>query len=150
VTADIQGSILVTFTSDAAGLALTGTGTSAGTLPFATQYMWNPSTVAATTGVTKVVTKGTGFTLSTPVDIEVDVANTNTTTYTLAASLSAADANHTWTFNSIALSATPVTVDAAGVYAQANAYTFMLTVPQAYTALANSVSNTISFTATAN
>lgn len=147
VTADIQGSILVTFTTDVAGLAVTGTGTSAGTLPFGTQKMFGG---APGTGVTKVVTIGTGFTLSTPVDIEVDVANTNTTNYTLSAALNAADANHTWTFNNVVLTATPAAVDATGTYGQANSYVFILGVPQAYTAGANTVSNTINFTATAN
>src|SRR5208282_1582880 len=72
VTASIQGSILVTITSDGSGLAVTGSGTSSGTLPFASEQMYG-GTVA--TGVTKTLTANTSYTLSTPVDIQVDVAN---------------------------------------------------------------------------
>ena len=147
VTADIQGSILVTFISDGAGLAVTGTGTSAGTLPFASEQMYGGTPAV---GVTKVLTSNTSFTLSTPVDIQVDVANTASATYLLKAWLTTADTHHTWTFNSVALSTSTQTVDATGTYAQANAYTFVLTVPASSNGAANTVSNTINFTATAN
>jgi len=145
VTAQIQGSILVTFTSDVAGLAVTGTGSSAGALPFASEQMYGGTPA---TGVTRALTSNTSYTLSTPVDIQVDVANTTTSTYLLAASLTTADTHHSFTFNSVVLSASPQTVDATGTYGQANSYTFILTVPAA--SVANTISNTINFTATSN
>ena len=144
VTADIQGSILVTFISDGAGLAVTGTGTSAATLPFASEQMYGGTPA---TGVTKVLNGVTSFTLSTPVDVRVDIANSASATYTLAASLTTADTHHTFTFNSVALTAVAQTVDSTGGYAAPNAYPFVLTVPAASNGAANTVSNTINFTA---
>ena len=139
VTAQIQGSILVTFTSDSAGLAVTGTGSSAGTLPFASEQMFGGTPAS---GVTKTLTANTSYTLSTPIDIQVDVANTTTSSYLLSASLTTGDTHHSFTFNSVVLTATPQTVDATGTYGQPNAYPFILGVP------ATSTQNTISISST--
>jgi hypothetical protein len=147
VTANIQGSILVTFTQATGGLALGGTA-SAATWTFGTVEMYG---AAPTTGLTRNLNNGiTSFDLTTPVNIEVDMANTGSPTYLLAAWLTSADTYHAWTFNSVVLGATSATVDAAGTYGQANSYPFILTVPAASSGASNTVSNTINFTATAN
>jgi hypothetical protein len=147
VTADIQGSILVTFISDGSGLAVTGTGSSSGSLPFSNEQMYGGTPA---TGVTKTLTSNTSYTLSTPVDIQVDVANTASSSYLLKAWLTTADTHHTWTFNSVDLTSSSQTVDATGTYGQPNAYTFVLTVPASSNGAANTISNTVNFTATAN
>ena len=52
VTADVAGSINLTFITDASGLAVTGTGTSTASLPFGTVSMYSGS---VPTNVTKTV-----------------------------------------------------------------------------------------------
>jgi len=148
VTGTIQGSILVTFTTATSGLAVTGTGTSAASLPFGTVQMYGGT---PTTGLTRSLNNGiTSYDMSTPINIEVDTANTGSATYLLSASLGTADSFHTWTFNSVALSTTPITVDLTGTYGQANPYPFVLTIPTASHGASNTVSNTIAFVATVN
>jgi hypothetical protein len=147
VTANIQGSILVTFTQATGGLAVGGTG-SAGTWAFGTVQMYG-GTIA--TGLTRSLNNGIiSYDLTTPVNIEVDTANTGSLTYLLAAWLTSADTSHAWTFNTVVLSATSQTVDATGTYGQPNSYPFILTVPTASHGASNTVSNTINFTATVN
>jgi hypothetical protein len=145
VTADISSSILVTFTTATSGLAVTGSGTSAGALPIGSVQMYGGTTA---TGVTKTLQTNVSYTLSTPVNVQVDVANVTSSTYTLAAWQVSADTHHTWTFNGVNLTGTTLQVDATGAYGTPNAYTFALLVPA--TSTNNTVSGTINFTATAN
>jgi hypothetical protein len=148
VTANIQGSILVTFTTGSGGLTVTGTGTSAGSWAFGTVQMYGGSIAS---GLTRSLNNGIiSYDLSTPVNIEVDTANTGSLTYLLAAWLTTADSFHAWTFNSVVLTSSPQTVDLTGTYGQANSYPFVLTVPAASSGASNTVSNTINFTATVN
>src|ERR1700675_4637203 len=79
VTATVQGSINLTFVTDASGLAVTGTTTSTASLPFGNVAMYGGS---VPTHVTKTV-NATSFDLSTPFDVRVDLANSASTTYTL-------------------------------------------------------------------
>ncbi|MGD0359889.1 MAG: hypothetical protein ABSC93_03415 [Bryobacteraceae bacterium] len=145
VTANVQGSLNMTFATDSAGLAMTGTTTSAGSLPFGNVSMYS-STVPA--NVTKTVIPLTSFDLATPFDVRVDLANSPSATYTLAAILAAADTTNTWKLGALALSGTTASVTVTGAYATAVPYTLHLTVPA--TAVAGAISNTINFTATAN
>src|ERR1700726_886835 len=92
ITATVQGSINLTFVTDASGLAVTGTATSTASLPFGNVSMYS-GTVPA--NVTKTVNGVTSFDLSTPFDVRVDLANSASTTYTLTATLATADATNT-------------------------------------------------------
>ena len=142
VTATVQGSINLTFVTDASGLAVTGTGTSTASLPLGNVSMYS-GTVPA--NVTKTI-GATSFSLSTPFDVRVDLANSASTTYTLTATLAAADSINTWWLGAIDVSAAaPNALTAAGVFGTAVPYTFKLTVPASATA--GLVSNTINFTA---
>jgi hypothetical protein len=144
VTANIQGSILLTFSAATSGAAVTGTGTSAGSLAFGTVQMYGGSVAS---GVTRTLTGTTGFTLATPINIDVEVANSASAAYTLAAALTTADAVNTWTFNGVILSATTASITVAGLYGT-TPYGFVLGVPA--TEATSSLSNTINFTATTN
>ena len=145
VTATVQGSINLTFVTDASGLAVTGTGTSAASLPFGTVGMYGGT---VPTNVTKTL-GATSFSLSTPFDVRVDLANSASTTYTLAATLAAADSINTWTLGPTDISSgASFALTSTGAYATALPYTLKLTVPASETA--GVITNTINFTATGN
>jgi hypothetical protein len=142
VSATVQGSINLTFVTDASGLAVTGTTTSTASLPFGNVSMYSGT---VPTNVTKAV-HATSFDLSTPFDVRVDLANSASTTYTLTATLAAADSINTWSLGAIDISAAaPHALTAAGEFGTAVPYTLKLTVPASATA--GSISNTINFTA---
>ncbi len=142
VSATVQGSINLTFVTDASGLAVTGTTTSTASLPFGNVSMYSGT---VPTNVTKAV-HATSFDLSTPFDVRVDLANSASTTYTLTATLTVADSINTWSLGAIDISAAaPHALTAAGVFGTAVPYTLKLTVPASATA--GSISNTINFTA---
>jgi hypothetical protein len=146
VNATVQGSINLTFLTDASGMAVTGTSTSTASLPLGTVSMYG-GTVPA--NVTKTVNGAAiSFNLSTPFDIRVDLANSASTTFTLSAMLSAADTINVWTLGPTNISSgASFAVTSAGIYATAVPYTLKLTVPAA---AAGVISNSISFTAIAN
>jgi hypothetical protein len=142
VTATIQGSLSLTFVTDASGLAVTGTGTSTASLPFGTVRMYG-GTVPA--NVTKTV-HATSFDLSTPFDVRVDLANSASTTYTLTVTLATADATNAWSIGATDISsAGPFALTAAGVFGTAVPYTLKLTIPASETA--GLITNSIGFTA---
>jgi hypothetical protein len=142
VSATVQGSINLTFVTDASGLAVTGTTTSTASLPFGNVSMYS-GTVPA--NVTKTI-HATSFDLSTPFDVRVDLANSASTTYTLTATLAAVDSINTWSLGAIDISAAaPHALTAAGEFGTAVPYTLKLTVPASATA--GSISNSINFTA---
>ena len=143
VTATGQGSINLTFVTDASGLAVTGTGTSTASLPFGTVSMYG-STVPA--NVTKTVNGTTSFDLSTPFDVRVDLANSASTTFTLAATLATADAVNKWFIGATDISsAAGFALTAAGEFGVATPYTLKINVPA--TKVAGPISNSIGFTA---
>jgi|SRR5438874_11711124 hypothetical protein len=142
VTATVQGSINLTFVTDASGLAVTGTATSTASLPFGNVSMYSGTLPA---NVTKTV-GATSFSLATPFDVRVDLANSASTTYTLTATLAAVDSINTWWLGAIDISAAaPHALTAAGEFGTAVPYTLKLTVPASATA--GSISNTINFSA---
>jgi hypothetical protein len=143
VTATVQGSISLTFVTDASGLAVTGTGTSTASLPFGNVSMYS-GTVPA--NVTKTVNGVTSFDLSTPFDVRVDLANSASTTYTLTATLAAVDATNTWSLGAIDISAgAPHALTAAGAFGTSVPYTLKIRVPASLAA--GLISNSINFTA---
>jgi hypothetical protein len=146
VTGTVQGSINLTFVTDASGLAVTGTTTSTASLPFGTVRMYGGSVPA---NVTKTVNSTTSFDLSTPFDVRVDLANSASATHTLTATLAAADATNTWLLASSDISSgSAATLTTTGAYATAVPYTLKLTVPAS--AAAGLITNTINFTAVGN
>src|SRR5580698_8604748 len=100
VTAHIQGSINLIFSTATGGFAVTGTGTATASLPFGSVQMYGGT---VPTNVTRTLTGKTAFTLTTPVNVEVDLANSTSATYGVLVNLTTTDAVNSWTFNSIAV-----------------------------------------------
>jgi hypothetical protein len=143
VTATVQGSINLTFVTDASGLAVTGTGTSTASLPMGNVSMYSGT---LPTNVTKTVNGIASFSLATPFDVRVDLANSISTAYTLNATLQTADTINHWLIGATDISAaTPYALTAAGVYATAVPYTLKITVPA--TAAGGAITNSINFSA---
>ncbi|HWZ42144.1 MAG TPA: hypothetical protein VNW97_01635 [Candidatus Saccharimonadales bacterium] len=145
VTATVNGSISLVFNSDAAGVALTGSGTNAATLAFG-----NVSAFGAVGAGVVRTTAAASFTVSSAVDVNVTKANSASANYTLKAQLGAADATNTWQVGGVTVTnAAAATVTATGAYATNNNFPVAITVPFA-TASGTVISNTINYTATAN
>jgi hypothetical protein len=143
VTATVQGSISLTFVTDASGMAVTGTATSTASLPFGNVSMYSGSVPA---NVTKTVNGTTSFDLSTPFDVRVDLANSASTTYTLTATLTTADATNVWSIGATDISsAAGFVLTTEGAYATPVSYTLKVRVPA--TEAAGLISNSIGFTA---
>ncbi len=140
VTATTVGSVNLTFVTDAAGITLGGSGTSAASIAFGSVQA-KGGTVP--TGVTKTLNGATSWTLSTPFDVVVTLSNSASTAYTLNVSLNTADAINTWALNATVLTATPAALTATGTFGS-TPYTLNLTIPNSATA--GAISNTINFT----
>jgi hypothetical protein len=147
VSANVEGSINLTFVTDASGIGVTGTTTSTASLPFSNVQMYGG---AVPTNVTKTVQGTTSFTLATPFDVRVDLANSASASYALTALLASPDATNVWTIGTYDLSAALIAspIGTAVGYGTNAAYTLKIVVPASEAA--GSVSNTIGFTATAN
>ncbi len=146
VTATVQGSLNLVFSTDASGLAVTGTGTSLASLSFGNVQMYGGT---VPTNVTKTLNATVGFNLATPFDVRVDLANTVSSTYTLAATLTTPDAVNVWTIGATDVSSgASFALSSTGAYATATPYTLKLTVPAS--AAAGLITNTLNFTATSN
>lgn len=88
------------------------------------------------------------YDVSSSFDVLVNVANTNSTSYRLAVSMSAAPpANVTWSMNTLAMTTAPQTLQASNPYGRT---TETLHVRVKNSVLAQTLSETIFFTATAN
>jgi hypothetical protein len=139
-------SLTLTFSSDASGISLGGSGTANSTISFGSVHAYGGAVPA---GVTKSV-GATTWTLSTPIDVKVTKAGLGTSVnYTMTAQLQSSGLAYTWKLGSATLtSAFPATVTAAGVYGSNTAYTFSLTIP--FSAAAGAVNNTLDILVTAN
>lgn len=145
VTATVQGSINLVFNSDAAGVALTGSGTNAATLAFGNVSAFG----AVSAGVVRTVAANS-FTVSSAVDVQVSKTNSASANYTLKAQLGAADAVNTWQVGGVTVTnAAQATIAATGTYAANSNFPVAITVPFT-TASGTLISNTINYTATAN
>ena len=141
----VASSLNMIFQTDASGLALTGTGTSAVTAAFGTMSAYGGT---VPTGVNRVLNGTTSWTISTPFDVIVTIANQTSSNYTLTAQLQTSDAVNTWKINTTTVtSASAATLTATGNYGN-TAYTLALTIP--FTEAATTISNTLNFVATAN
>jgi hypothetical protein len=149
VSATIDGSILMTFATATGGLAVTGTGSSAGSLPFSTVQMFGGS---VPTGVTKTLNGVTSFSLATPFTVRVDLANDTSATYALTALLATPEAGtKTWLLGGQDLTAglIPSSLNAgSSTYTTVIPYTLTVTVRA--TDVTGTVSNSINFTAVSN
>ena len=150
VSATIDPSISMTFSSDSSGLALSaGAGTSAATMAFGhvAAYGYTPPT-----GVTQAVNasgaSATAFSVATPFDVLVMEANTTSSGYTLTATLQNADSTNTWSIDGTTVTHAGQTITASGTYDSATSHTLLVSVP--FTNVSGSISNTINFLATAN
>ncbi|MGH9544787.1 MAG: hypothetical protein ACRD23_06180 [Terriglobales bacterium] len=145
VTATVVGSMSITFSSDASGMTLGGSGTSAATIAFGSVQAYGGSVPA---GVTKTVNPPTDWALSTPFDVDVEIANLTSANYSLTAQLQSADATNTWKLGATTITnASAATLTGTGSYG-VTVYTFTLTIP--FSETAGAISNTMSFVATAN
>ena len=144
VTATVDGSIALTFENDAAGVALTGAGSSAATMALGTISAYE---TISTAGVSRSVT-ATDYTVSSLFGVKVVKANSTSANYTLAAALGAADATNTWKINATTLTTSNQNLGTTYSYGSAVAHTMSLTIP--VTASAGAISKVINFTATAN
>jgi len=140
-------SLTLIFRSDATGISLGGTGTSAATMNFGNVRAYGGVVPA---GVTKSINGTTSWTLSTPIDVKVTKSGLGTSAnYTMTAQLQTSGLTYTWKLGPATLtSAFPATVTAAGVYSARTAYTFSLTIP--FSAAAGTVNNTLDIIVTAN
>src|SRR5580658_5949288 len=93
VTVTVASSISLILQTDASGLTLTNSGTSAVTAAFGTMSAYGGT---VPTGVTRTVNAPTNWKISTPFDPVVQVANQTSATYTLTAQLQTADSTNTW------------------------------------------------------
>ena len=144
VTATVDGSIGLTFENDAAGVGLTGAGTSAATMALGSISAYE---TVSTPGVTRTVS-ASDFTVSSPFGVKVVKANTSSANYTLAAALGSADTTNTWKINATTLSTSNQNLGASYGYGSAVSHTVYLTVP--FTASTGAVSKVLNFTAVAN
>jgi hypothetical protein len=145
VSATVTGSINLVFNSDAAGVALTGSGTNAATLAFG-----NVSAFGALSAGVGRSTTANSFTVSSAVDVNVTKTNSASANYTLTAQLGAADGVNAWQVGGVTVtSASAATVTATGAYATNNNFPVAITIPFA-TASGTAINNTINYTATAN
>ena len=146
VTAQVQSSISLAFSTDTNGVALTGAGTNVATLNFGSvsQFISPPSKVTETIGATS-------FTISTPFDVRVDKSNVTSANYALTAEVQTADSVNTWVIDTFPLTIVPAaatSITVTGVYGADVMHTLFLTIP--FSAGASLISNSINFVATAN
>jgi uncharacterized lipoprotein YbaY len=146
ITAQVQSSISLVFTTDTNGVVLTGSGTNVATLNFGSvsQFISPPSKVTETIGATS-------FTVSTPFDIRVDKSNVTSANYALTAEVQTADSVNTWMIDTFPLTIVPAaatSLTVTGVYGTDVVHRLFLTIP--FSAGASVISNSINFVATAN
>jgi hypothetical protein len=146
VTANIEGSINLLFSTATGGFAVTGTGTATASLPFGNVQMYGGT---VPTNVVRTLTGKTAFTLTTPVNVEVDLANSTSATFGVLVNLNAADAVNTWAFNTVAVTDIGAVQQVTlATYQTATPYNLAVTIPANNTS--GSLANTLIFLATAN
>ena len=144
VGAEIQGALSITFTTHSGGPTLTGSGSNAASLAFGTFNSFSPN--ATSGGVTK--TSGSGnFSLAAGFDIQVDVANSSSEAYTLAATLATPASANTWLIGAVDIS-DGSSHDLASDQPYGTPVSYVLKLTVANSAVAGSINNSISFTAT--
>jgi hypothetical protein len=147
-----KNGIAILFNSDAAGVALGNSGTSAATLNFGTISAFG--TLAA--GVTRPSVTAANYTVRTIFDVQVIQGGLASVSYTLAANLAAAaPTGFTYLVDGLSLTTTSQTVQTNGTYSNNIPHNLDLRVLTAAPgaggpAVGTPVTTTINFTATAN
>ena len=147
-----KNGIAIVFNSDAAGVALGSTGSSAATLNFGTISAFG--TLAA--GVTRTGITAANFTVRTIFDVHVTQGGLTSTTYTLSANLAAAaPTGFTYLIDGVTLTTGAQTLQTNGAYATDIPHNLDLRVLRAAPgaggpAVGSPITSTINFTATAN
>ncbi|HEX4488916.1 MAG TPA: hypothetical protein VH088_21760 [Terriglobales bacterium] len=145
VTATVDSSMNLVFSTDASGITLGGSGTSAATIAFGNVQAFGGT---VPTGVTRTVNALTNWRLATPFDVLVEIANQTSSNYTLTAQLQTSDSTNTWQLGSTTItSASAATLTSTGTYGT-TVYILNLTIP--FSEAAGAISNTLNFVATAN
>jgi hypothetical protein len=144
VTATVNSSINLVFNSDVAGVALTGAGTNAATLPFGNVSAYG----ALGAGISRSVAAG-NFTVSTPFDVLVTASNSGSANYKLTAQLNTVDSTNAWTISGSGNLNSVQTLTSTGAYGSNVPFTLALTIPFSTTS-GTPISNAVNFTATAN
>ena len=144
VTATVNGSIQLVFNSDPAGVPLNVNGTNTATLAFG-----NVSAFGALAANIVRSVAANSFTVSSAVDVQVNKTNSASANYTLTAKLNAADATNTWTVGGSPSINTVQTITTTGAYASNLNFPVAITIPFT-TASGTLISNSITYTATAN
>jgi hypothetical protein len=145
VSITVAGSLSFVLQTDASGLSLTNSGTSAVTATFGTMSAYGGT---VPTGVTRTVNAPTNWKVSTPFDTNIQIANQTSANYTLTAQLASSDSTNTWVINSTTItSSSASTLTSSGSYGTTS-QTLNLTIP--FSESAGTISNTVNFVATAN
>lgn len=146
VNATVQPSISMVFDSASGGITLTGSGSNAATLAFGgvSAYYAEPSGVTGSNDPTN-----SQFTVTADFDVNVSEANSSSASYALSAELGTADSTNTWAVDGTTISNSAATAVGSGSdsYGGDVSHSVSITIPYSNT---SSVSNTISFVATAN
>ena len=145
VSVTVASSVSFVIQSDASGLTLTNSGTSAVTASFGTMSAYGGT---VPTGVTRTVNAPTNWKISTPFDVVIQLANQTSSNYTLTGQLSSSDSTNTWQVGTTTItSASAATITSTGSYGT-TALTFSLTIP--FSESAGTISNTVNFVAVSN
>jgi hypothetical protein len=146
VTATVLGSLGITITSDGAGLALTGSGSTSTTAALGNIKAYG---ALATAGVTRTRTGETSANYSTPFTFRVVKANTSSADYTLLATLGAAATGHSVLINAVDITdGSPGSIASNGVYSSDVSHTLNLLV--LHSSVAPTVNDAVTLTVTAN
>lgn len=144
VTATVQSSMTLVFSTAPAGVALGGNNTNAATLAFGNVSAYG---TIATPNVTRSV-NAADFTVSSPVLVVANKSNIANPTFRMQARVDVADTTVV-TFGGVALTAVDQDITTAGAWGAAgNSETVMLTIP--FTTAAGGINKVISVTATPN
>jgi hypothetical protein len=151
-TLDHKNGIALIFNTDAAGVSLGNSGTSAASVNYGIISAFG--TLAA--GVTRIAVTGTNFTVRTRFDVQVIQGGTNSPNYTLRANLAAAaPTGFTYLVDGVSLTTVAQTLQTNGAYATDIAHNLDLQVLRAAPgaggpAVGTPITTTLNFTATAN
>jgi hypothetical protein len=147
-----KSGITLVFDSDANGVALGNSGTSAASLNFGTISAFGPLSA----GVSRTPVVAGNYTVSTPFDVEVVLGGITSPSYTLSAQLAAAaPAGLTYAVDAVTLTTGSQNIQTNGTYNTNVQHSLNLTVSTAAPgaggpAVGTALSATINFTATSN
>jgi hypothetical protein len=144
-----RSSLTLVFNSDPAGVALSGAASSSAALNFGTISMYGAHPAAGVTLTRPTGANSTYFTVSSPFDLEVNQGGCGSSTFNLSAYLSSPPGVFGYQVSGKTLSTNAVPLSQNDSrYAQNVQYSLSIQIPAS--AAAQTISNTIDFTATVN